>query len=264
MTSVSDSINKLTGAYGGSDKSSPSFLRPARVKYNSPAKAKNLGQVDNLSQTLTGTLGSQDGASTLYFKVVTNGESDLKITKNILNKYEDKYLAVGILDSNYKPIQTDSTGFAHFNEIVNTIPLEATLQQPQGTYYFTITNSQWQSIPFSANVQVIRYILLDGVSTGEHSLSARLALVKLYGTISGASDGSLTLLPVSQLKALTGTSTSQDQTTGALTIMKGTITMTDATYGRLKLTWRIGGSASGSSSNTATLTVTSPGGGYGP
>jgi len=263
MTSVTDSINKLKGGYGGSDKSSPSFLRPERVKYNSPAKAKNLGTVDNLLSVITGSLGSQDGANTLYFKVTTNGESDLRVTKNILNKYEDKYLSVGILDSNYNPLQLNTSGFTHFNEILNTVPLEATLQQPQGTYYFTITNSQWQSIPFSINVQVIRYILLEGEASGEHVISARLALVKLYGTSTGTSEGSLTFVPVSKLKSLTGNSTSQDQTTGSITIMKGTITMTDVTHGRMKVTWRIGGTLSGSSPNTATLTVTSPGGGYG-
>ncbi|HCT52184.1 MAG TPA: hypothetical protein DF712_06950 [Balneola sp.] len=93
-------------------------------------------------------------------------------------------------------------------------------------------------------------------------LSGRIGLVKLDGITSGTSDGTLTLVPVNQIKSLSGNSTGQDQTTGALTIMKGTITMTDVTHGRLKMTWRIGGTLSGSSSNTATLTVTSPGGGY--
>jgi len=263
MTSVTDSINKLKGGYGGSDKSSPSFLRPERVKYNTPAKAKDLGKVDNLLSEVTGSLGSQDGANTLYFKVTTNGESDLRITKNILNKFEDKYLAVGILDSDYNPLQLNSSGFTHFNEILNTVPLEATLQQPKGTYYFTITNSQWQSIPFSINVQVIRYILLDGVSSGTKELTLRLALVKLYGTTEESSEGSLTVVLPSKVKALSGTSTGQDQSYCTLTIMKGTVTMTDATYGRLKMTWRIEATASGSSPNTATLTVTTPGGGYG-
>ena len=262
MTSVTDSINKLTGAYGGSDKSSPSFLRPERVKYNSPAKAKDLGTVDNLATTITGSVGSEHGANTLYFKVVTNGESDLKITKNILNKFEDKYLAIGVLNGDYDQMQIDENGFTYFNEIVNTIPIEAILQQPKGTYYFTITNSQWQSIPFSINVQVIRYILLDGSTDGTHEGSARLALVKLYGIASGSSEGSLTLVPVSKLKEIVATSIGQDQSTCTLTIMKGTITMSDATFGRIKMYWRIEGSVSGSSSNTATLTVTSPGGGY--
>jgi len=263
MTSVTDSINKLTGAYGGSDKSSPSFLRPERVKYNSPAKAKDLGTVDNLRQTITGSVGSEQGANTLYFKVVTKGKSDLRVTKNILNNFEDKYLAVGILDSNYKQVQLNSDGFAYFNEIVNTIPREAILQQPKGTYYFTITNSQWQAIPFSINATVIRYVLLEGSTDGTHEGVARLALVKLYGVVSGASEGSLTIVPVSQLDEMVGASVGQDQSTCTLTIMRGTATMSDATYGRIKMFWKLNGSASGSSLNTATLTVTSPGGGYG-
>jgi hypothetical protein len=262
MTSVTDSLDKLRGSYGGSEKTSPSFLRPQHVKYNTPAKARKLGTVDNLAQTITGSLGSQDGANTLYFKVVTNGKSDLRITKNVLNKHEDKYLAVGILNSNYDPLQLNEYGFTHFNEIENTVPLEAILQQPKGTYYFTVTNSQWQSIPFSINVQVIRYVLLDGSTEDKHGLSGRIALVKLYGVTSGTSESTLTFLPTSQLKVMNGTSLGIDQTTGALTIMKGTVTMSDQTYGRLRMTWRINGTASGSSSNTATLTVTSPGGGY--
>ena len=123
MTSVTDSINKLTGAYGGSDKTSPSFLRPEHVKYNTPLKAKNLGQVDNLAQTLTGSVGSEGGTNTLYFKVTTNGESDLRITKNVLNKFEDKYLSIGILDSDYNPLPINSSGFTYFNEVVHTIPM---------------------------------------------------------------------------------------------------------------------------------------------
>jgi len=167
-----------------------------------------------------------------------------------------------VLNGDYDQMQIDENGFTYFNEIVNTIPIEAILQQPKGTYYFTISNSQWQSIPFSINVQVIRYVLLDGSTEDKHELSARLALVKLYGILSGSSEADLTLVPVNSLDQLAGTSVSEDQTTGALTIMKGTITMSDQTYGRLRMTWRIVGTASGSSSNTATLTVTSPGGGY--
>ena len=262
MSDVSSSIDKLKGSYGGSDKTSPSFLRPEFVKYNSPAKAKNFGSVGNLSTTVTGKLGSEDGANTLYFKVVTQGESDLRITKNSLNKHEDKYIAVGLLDGEYNQLPLNNLGFTFHNEIINTIPLEATLQQPQGTYYFTITNSQWQSLPFSANIQVIRYILIYGDAIGSAELSGRIALVKLYGLASGTSDGSLTLQPVNQLKVLNGLSSQQALPTATITIMTGTATLQNATFGRIMMVWRIEGVASGSNTNTATLTVTSPGGGY--
>ena len=92
MASVSDSIDKLKGAYGGSDKTSGSFLRPEHVKYNSFLKAKDLGSVVNLSTTITGNVGSEVGANTLYFKVTTLGESDLLLTKQSLHKHKDKYI----------------------------------------------------------------------------------------------------------------------------------------------------------------------------
>ena len=78
MTSLTGSTINIKQSYGGSDKSSPSFLRPEHVKYNTPAKAKNLGVVFNLNTTLTGTVGSEAGTNTLYFKVTTSGESDLR------------------------------------------------------------------------------------------------------------------------------------------------------------------------------------------
>ena len=87
MTSLTGSVNKIKQSYGGSDKSSPSFLRPEHVKYNTPAKAKNLGIVFNLNTTLTGTIGSEAGTNTLYFKVTTSGESDLRVLKNTLNSF---------------------------------------------------------------------------------------------------------------------------------------------------------------------------------
>ena len=50
---------------------------------------------------------------------------------------------------------------------------------------------------------------------------------------------------------------------GELAIMRGTIVMTNQDYGRLKMYWRVTGAATGTSSNTATLTSTPPyGGGY--
>ena len=49
-----------------------------------------------------------------------------------------------------------------------------------------------------------------------------------------------------------------------LAILRGTATLRNVNYGRLKATWRISGLASGENQNTATLNVTTPGGGYGP
>ena len=36
---------------------------------------------------------------------------------------------------------------------------------PKGTYYFTISSTQWQKIPYSVDVQAIRFVGLKGVVT---------------------------------------------------------------------------------------------------
>ena len=264
MASVSDSIDKLKGAYGGSDKTSGSFLRPEHVKYNSFLKAKDLGSVVNLSTTITGNVGSEVGANTLYFKVTTLGESDLLLTKQSLHKHKDKYITVGLLDSERNPIQRTVGGFGYVNEILNTIPKEAQLQLPKGTYYFTVSNSQWQQLPFRIGIQVIRYILIDGIAEGSLTATARVALVKMFGLASGTADPALTLTPKNLIKALEGQTDGQALPTLEIAILRGTATLSNVNYGRLKATWRIDGTATGSSANTATLNGTTPGGGYGP
>ena len=263
MTSLTGSINKIKNSYGGSDKSSPSFLRPEHVKYNNPSKAKNLGIVFNLNTTLTGQVGSEAGTNTLYFKVTTSGESDLRVIKNSLNKYTDQYISFGLLNEHLDQVSIGHNGFAYKNEIENTDTRESNLQLPRGTYYLTICNSQWQELPFSVSFQVIRYLLLDGTATGRNELTGRIGLVKLFGTATGVSEADLTFTPLSALDEINGTIIGQSEASGELTIMKGTIIGRMVPYGRLKMYWRVSGSISGSSANVATLTSTAPyGGGY--
>jgi len=265
LTSVSSSINKLTGAYGGSEKSSASFLRKQHVKYNSLSKAKDFGRVVNLNTTVSGDVGGEVGAYTLYFKVTTDGESDLRVTKHSIQKYKDQYISIGLLDENGKQIQRTIDGFGYKNEILNTDILEGQLQLPQGEYYFTVSNSQWQALPFNVSLQVMRYVLIYGQATGSLTTSLRIALIKLFGEAFGTCDNSLTLTPKNTLKELEGHSSNMSENSGYITInSRGTIELRMSPYGRLKMYWRVSGTASGTSSNTATLTVTTPGGGYGP
>ena len=81
---------------------------------------------------------------------------------------------------------------------------------------------------------------------------------------SGATSPSLTLTPKNLIKALGGQADGQALPTLEVAILRGTATLSNASYGRMKATWRLGGIASGENSNTATLNVTTPGGGYGP
>ncbi len=264
--SVTDALNKLKGSYGGSSKSSGSFMRPEHVKYNSISKAKDLGTVVNLATSITGTVGTEVGANTLFFKVTTKGESDLVISKrSASNKYKDQYISVGLLNSDHDQIPLTPGGFAYTNEIINTIPVESGFQLPQGTYYFTVSNSQWASMPFEVGVQVIRYITIEGEASGSLTATGRVGLVKMWGSTTGTIEGSATITPKVLLKNLGGFADGQAlPTLETLAITRGTATLRNVNYGRMKMTWRVSGTASGESSNTATLNVTTPGGGYGP
>ena len=264
--SVTDALNKLKGSYGGSSKSSGSFMRPEHVKYNSISKAKDLGTVVNLATSITGTVGTEVGANTLFFKVTTKGESDLVISKrSASNKYKDQYISVGLLNADHDQIPLTPGGFAYTNEIINTIPVESGFQLPKGTYYFTVSNSQWASMPFEVGFQVIRYITIEGKASGALTATGRIGLVKMWGSTTGTIEGSATITPKVLLKNLGGFADGQAlPTLETLAITRGTATLRNVNYGRMKMTWRVSGTASGERSNTATLNVTTPGGGYGP
>ena len=264
MTSVTTALNKISDSYGGSSKTSPSFLRLDHVKFNSISKAKDLGSVDNLNVVITGTIGSESGTNTLYFKVVTEGQSDIRITSNPINKYTDKYLSLGVLDGNKKPMPLTGDGFAYRNDLINTTVNENLLQLPPGIFYYTITSSQWQSVPYSINLEVIRYLQLYGTASGSLIPTSRIPLVKGIGTAL-LSDSTYGTLPApSTIKALEGSTTGNKESYGVIIINSvGTAVGRFEPYGRMLMYHRIPSATSElTSSNYATLTVSSPSGGY--
>ena len=95
-------------------------------------------------------------------------------------------------------------------------------------------------------------------------MTGRIGLVKMFGSTFGTIEGSATVTPKAQIKSLGGTADVQALPTLELAILRGTATLSNVNYGRMKATWRLGGTASGENQNTATLNVTTPGGGYGP
>jgi hypothetical protein len=256
--SQTDQLNNLKGSYGGSDKTSGSFLRSDYVKYNTISKARDLGTVVNYNSTITGKVGSECGTNTVYFKLKTSGSADLLITRNSLNKYEDKYISVGILGSDHKPVPRTTAGYAYQNEITNTDEKESLLQLPQDTYYFTVNNSQWQSLSYSITIRVFLYRELSGVASGTAAPYARLPLAKLFGTADWTGPMSGTIPVPSTIKALIGSASVSASPTFTLTPFAGAITGAMSPYGTIPATWRISGAITGTSDNVATLTVTSP------
>ena len=264
MTSVTTALNKISNSYGGSVKASPSFLRLDHVKFNSISKAKDLGSVDNLNTRITGHIGAEVGTNTIYFKVQSLGEADIRITKNLLNKHTDKYISIGVLNVDKKPMPLTGSGFAYKNDIINTDIDEKLLQLKPGIFYFTITSSQWQKLPYSINLEVIRYLQLYGTASGSLVTYSRIPLVKGVGSAL-LSDGTYGTFPApTTIKALEGSATGEKASYGVIIINSvGTAVGRFEPYGRMLMYHRIPSATSElTSSNYATLTVSSPGGGY--
>lgn len=254
---------KPASDYGGSDPSGPSFLRPRFVQYNSVSKSRDLGSVDNFYGTFTGDIGSEVGSPTLFFKMHVQGEAILRVNKNTSNRYTDKQISVGVLDANRKQVQIDRLGYAFNNDNAATSVDESLAPLPGGTYYFTVSSSQWQKIPYSVSIQAIRYKSVKGAATLSMLPTSRFAIAKLRGPalLSNASAGTI---PVHEkIKSPAGqallTSTSQ----GTLVTPEGVAIMRNATTGRLKQTHRLSAVASLTGVNVATLSSQPPsGGGY--
>ena len=171
-------------ALGGSDPSTPSFFRTGLVEYNTVNKSRDLGRLNNFSGKFSGFIGGQTGSPTIYFKVETIGAADLRVTKNAINKYTDGYISVNVLNADHKLVEVNDFGFAYNNEVVNTEKKESVSSLPAGIYYFTVSTNQWQSIPYSINIQAIRFIGIEGpaiISAGlrDASLSPRCVVQQL-------------------------------------------------------------------------------------
>lgn len=253
-----------TQTYGGSDSTLPSFLRPYYVQYNSVSKSRDLGETDILVADLSGEIGTQAGSNTLYFKVVLPRSVELSVRKRSSGASTDHFISVGILDSDRRPIQTDPDGYGFLNDVHNTDINESILGLPAGTYYITVSNSQWQALPYAISVFVGRYALLSGSAGGVFPASARLPLIKTAGAALGSATPFGTLIYPNRIKNATGISVSTALPSLELAIMRGAAIGRMVPTARLMMNWKIVGVATGSASPEASLSSEAPyGGGYG-
>lgn len=181
--SLSASAGGGGSVYGGSNPSFPSFLRLYYSRYNSVHKSRDLGEVEILIADFSGQVGSQAGASTLYFKVTLPRELDLRVVKIPTGASTDRFISVGILNEQRQPIPMTTAGYGYVNDIHNTPLDESKSRLPKGTYYITVSSSQWQSLPYALTVFVGSYALLSGSTIGRLVASGRLPLIKPVGEI---------------------------------------------------------------------------------
>ena len=198
----SQDYEALRTSYGGSDPTLPSFLRPYYVKYNSVNKSRDLGETEILIADFSGQVGTQAGSNTLFFKVHLLRDLDLRVVKHSTGSVTDKYISVGILDANRKPVPMTEAGYGYLNDIHNTVIDESKARLPEDTYYITVSSSQWQSIPYSFTLFVGSYALLSGDTTGQLIASGRLPLIKPIGQLLGTAPLGLTVVNPDTVKNL--------------------------------------------------------------
>jgi hypothetical protein len=195
---------QLRQAYAPVDPTTPSFLRFQYVKYNSISKSRDLGTYENLLVSVDGSIGGQSGAGTLYFKVNLVTPARLGIRLVNADPQTSRWVSVGLLDSNHKPIDLDVEGFAlpplipyGDGERPNTV-------MPVGTYYFTISSSQWSSRSFQLELAVIGYTSLEGAMDLALPSDGRLGMARPEGvmTLEDRSEG--TIPPMAILKQIDG------------------------------------------------------------
>lgn len=244
-------------SYGGADVTAPSFIRPQYVRYNSISKAQDLGAVASLDAIVSGTVGAEAGAPTLFFRVETLAPARLGIAKTPINRFVDATISIGVVDENLDPMPIGDSGFVEPAETYGNPPGTSGIL-PKGIYYFTVKSSRWQVQPFEIFLTVISNRELEGAATGLMSPSARLALVKLEGAAGGLLDPSGTMPTGSALDLLIGSAGGILEITSGLAILGGTAGGTLILSGSFGNRWEIVGTAGGTAPVNADLTVFTP------
>lgn len=245
-------------AYGGSDNTAPSFVRPAYLQYNSLSKSRDLGRVDNYGAQLSGIVGGHTGRSTLFFRIETTDIAKIGIKKRTSRPITDRTISIGILDADHNPLPIGEDGFAYMAPIHNSSFTGLLERMPPGVYYFTVSTNQWRETPFVVDVLVQRFLECRGAAILRAEPRLRIALVKLNGPAIGRAPLVGTVLTPGVVKELAGKGNGALTPTLTLTIMRGAAIGRMSPYGHLQQNYRISGKATGTNMNIATMTARRP------
>lgn len=235
----------MTTLVGGSEPTNPSFLRPQYVLYNSLSKSKDLGTVSAFSAILSGRVGSQAGAATLFFKITTRNAARIGIRKGDTGSNLDRYVRVGLSDGARNPLNLTSEGFGTGSsfgpDAGDDVP-----RLPSGTYYFIVASDRWQASPFDVEILVESLSNLQGAAELSAPLELRiLPPLRLSGIASGINASSGSLRPADLIRPLGGIAGGELFTELSLAILRGTATLTMTPYARLRQDHRLEGIAGG-------------------
>lgn len=258
MPDQSDDLEARRRWYGGSDRAAPSLNRLQYVKANSISKARDLGDVLFLSLDVSGELGSQVGSNTVFVKVRTSQLSRLGLRNLNTNKYESKYISLGVLGADCKPLQRNANGFALSTESLDDDSLLAQgLERqvqffPAGEFFFTISSSSFSAIPYEVELIVEPQGYLAGEVLGTQTAHGRIGLIKLTGVTTGSHFAEGAFQSVELIIRLAGVASAESFAEVTLFVPRGSAFCQDLTAGRLQMNYRAAGTAQGSCLPTAT------------
>lgn len=221
LSDQSKDYERLRRGYGGSDNTPPSFLRPQYVRFNSLSKSKDLGDLQALDAEYRGRIGAEVGSATIHIKI--NLLESAKINYKKLpasNRFDDKQVSIGLLDSARKSIPLDDLGFARPSLSNQQGDLSASGQEaapqylPPGTYYFLISSSQWRACDYGVKIFIGGLVSLSGTTSFELDTTARIALARLAGT---ATLENTSFATVAQTRLLSGAADTRLEPTLTLT-----------------------------------------------
>jgi hypothetical protein len=159
----SDLQRQITlSSYAAPASTDPSFNRPRYVRQNTLSKARDLGVQEDLLIIATGTLGTESGTNTLFYKVRIENPSKLGIRTPFLTTQQRRWITVGILDANRKPIPLDKQGFGMPGQKDYGDTSDPGVLLPAGEYYFTVTTNQWVRERLEVQMAIIKPTILDG------------------------------------------------------------------------------------------------------
>lgn len=167
ISDQSKDYEALRKAYGGSDNTSPSFLRQQYVRYDSVTKPRDLGRVEALDAEFRGRIGTEVGTSSLFFKIECLEPSKIFFAKlPVGNKYDRQAISISLLDSDRKAIPLDGLDYASPYQSQFEDPdgasQDAVQFMPPGVYYFTVSSNRWQAADYGVRIFIGGTALLSG------------------------------------------------------------------------------------------------------
>lgn len=206
---------------------------------NALASSRDLGQHANYNAVLTGRVGAEIGAATIFFKATATKPARIGIRKRDIEGVLDRYVRIGISDEYRASLPLTLDGYA-------TSPdADDSLRLPAGTYYFAVASDRWQASPFEIQILLESRADLQGAANLSVEPQLKIHKIRLSGIATGSGASSGSLRPSNQIRPLNGVAGGELTAALTLALFRGATTLTMAPYGRLRQDHRLEGIASG-------------------